>query len=241
MQGGGVLTLANSRIEIGPLIAPTVGIAPGIYNLLSVTDTGAGIDDETKARLFEPFFTTKDRGKGTGLGLSMVMGIVEQSGGHLTVDSQLGRGTTFRLYLPSTTMLAAPTADLQRTIIAARGTERILVVEDEAEVRILVRDVLRQAGYEAIDVVDGERALEVAAELTGEIDLLLTDVIMPKMSGRQLVGRFLELRPGTRVLYMSGYTDDELGHHGILDAHVELIQKPLTPEMLLRRVRDVLK
>ena len=209
----------------------------GGFTTLSVTDTGAGIDARTRAHMFEPFFTTKERGKGTGLGLSMVAGIVEQSGGHVTVDSELGVGTTFRVHLPAVTTEAPPAPTQARTTTQLRGRGRILLVEDEDEVRGLVRDVLRQAGYDVLDASDGEQALALVA---GEIHLLLTDVVMPKMSGRQVAARFLELRPEARVLYMSGYTDDKLGHHGVLDPGVELIQKPLTPDALLRRIRELL-
>ncbi len=222
MQGGGVLTLETSRAEGG-------------HAILSVADTGVGIDAKTKAHMFEPFFTTKDRGKGTGLGLSTVMGIVEQSGGRVTVESEPGRGTTFRVILPAVAADLAPATP--RTITAIRGTGRILLVEDEADVRVLVGSVLRDAGYVVIEASDGELALKA---VDGPIDLLLTDVIMPKMSGRQLAARFREVQPEARVLYMSGYTDDKLGQHGVLDPDVELIQKPLTPDALLRRVRDVL-
>jgi two-component system cell cycle sensor histidine kinase/response regulator CckA len=190
--------------------------------------------------VFDPFFTTKEHGKGTGLGLSTVMGIVEQSGGHITVDSELGRGTTFRVTLPVTDRDPSEPIAIARTATPIHGTQRILVVEDEVDVRVLIREVLSQAGYEVIDAADGLHALTVAASVSGEIDLLLTDVIMPKLSGRELAKRFVKLRPETRVLYMSGYTDDKLGHHGLLDPDIELIQKPLTPDELLRRVRRLL-
>lgn len=227
MRGGGVLTLETST--------------SGGFTTLAIVDTGTGIDPQTQAHLFEPFFTTKDPGKGTGLGLSTVMGIVQQSGGRITVDSVLGHGSTFRVFLPAIAKAAAPVPVAARTLTPILGVERILVVEDEVEVRTLICEVLSGAGYDVIDAGDGEHALEVAAKVRGEIHLLLTDVIMPKLSGRQLAARFLEVRPLTRVLYMSGYTDDKLGHHGVLDPDVELIQKPLTPEVLLRRVRDVLR
>ncbi len=237
MQGGGVLTLETSRVE---LVAGELGLMPGWYHRMSITDTGTGIDEQTRAHVFDPFFTTKEHGKGTGLGLSTVMGIVEQSGGHVAVESELGRGTTFHVYLPITERVPAVPVVVPRATTQVNGTQRILVVEDEVEVRVLIRDVLSQAGYEVIDAVDGMHALSVAAEVNGEIDLLLTDVIMPKLSGRELARRFSEVRPTARVLYMSGYTDDKLGHHGLLDPDVELIQKPLTPDVLLRRVREML-
>jgi len=223
MQSGGRLTLETTHGDG--------------FTTLSVSDTGAGIDAQTQAHMFEPFFTTKERGKGTGLGLSMVAGIVEQSGGHVTVQSTLGVGTTFRVHLPAATV-EAPSAPLQpRTTTQVRGRGRILLVEDEDDVRALIRDVLRHAGYDVIDASDGETAL---AAIAGEVHLLLTDVVMPGMSGRQLAARFQERCPDARVLYMSGYTDDKLGHHGVLDPGVELIQKPLTPDVLLRRIRELL-
>ena len=241
MRGGGVLTLETSHCSLAER-SHALGLDAGEYNTLSISDTGSGIDDATKAHLFEPFFTTKDLGKGTGLGLSTVMGIVQQSGGHLTVDSEVGHGATFRVYLPAIVHKTAPQLiAMPRTITHAGGKFRILVVEDEIEVRTLICDVLRGGGYEVVDADDGEHALAIAGGVHGDIHLLLTDVIMPKMSGRQLASRFVELRPEMRVLYMSGYTDDKLGHHGVLDPDVALIQKPLTPEVLLSRVRAMLK
>jgi two-component system, cell cycle sensor histidine kinase and response regulator CckA len=231
MAGGGVLTLATASIALDD----------GRRGMtLSITDTGTGIDEATKTHVFDPFFTTKEHGKGTGLGLSTVMGIVEQCGGTIGVDSELGRGTTFRVVLPVTDRQPALPVVISRTSTPLNGTQRILVVEDEVEVRVLIREVLSQAGYEVIDAADGLHALTVAASVSGEIDLLLTDVIMPRLSGRELAKRFVKLRPETRVLYMSGYADDKLGHHGLLDPDIELIQKPLTPDELLRRVRSLL-
>jgi len=241
MRGGGVLTLETSHCALAER-SSVLGLAAGSYNTLAITDTGSGIDDTTKAHLFEPFFTTKDLGKGTGLGLSTVMGIVQQSGGHLTVESEVGKGATFRVYLPAIASTVAPHAlALPRTTTHVGGKFRILVVEDEVEVRTLICDVLRGGGYEVLDADDGEHALAVAGRVDGDIHLLLTDVIMPRMSGRQLAARFVDLRPNMRVLYMSGYTDDKLGHHGVLDPDVALIQKPLTPAGLLSRVRAMLK
>ena len=239
MRGGGVLTLETSHCVVAER---KVGLDAGTYNMLAITDTGSGIDDATKAHLFEPFFTTKDLGKGTGLGLSTVMGIVQQSGGHLTVDSEVGHGATFRVYLPAITNAVAPqTIAMPRTITHVGGKFRILVVEDEVEVRTLICDVLRGAGYEVVDADGGDSALTIAEGVTGDIHLMLTDVIMPRMSGRQLAAHFVAIRPDMRVLYMSGYTDDKLGHHGVLDPDVALIQKPLTPAVLLSRVRAMLK
>jgi len=240
MQAGGTLTLVTARTQVDRRLGGELGILPGAYTTLQVIDTGVGIDEQTRARVFDPFFTTKERGKGTGLGLSTVMGIVKQSGGHVTVDSNVGVGTTFRVYLPSSSAVLESPAAMARTATPIRGTERIVLVEDEAQVRILVRDVLRRAGYDVIDAADGEQALSLAAEV-GEVHLLLTDVIMPKMSGPQLAAKFREAHPSARVLYISGYTDDKLGQHGVLEPGVVLVQKPLTPEVLLARVRDVLE
>ena len=227
MEGGGVLTLETSR--------------DGEFNTLAIVDTGTGIDAQTQTHLFEPFFTTKDLGKGTGLGLSTVMGIVQQSGGHITVDSELGRGSTFRVFLPAVAKGVPVQPAVPRTLTPVFGVRRILVAEDEVEVRELICEVLQGAGYEVVDAGDGAHALELASSDDTEIHLLLTDVIMPRISGRELAARFLEVRPTARVLYMSGYTDDKLGHHGVLDPDVDLVQKPLTPEVLLRRVRAALK
>ncbi len=238
MHGGGTLTIVTERAEVAAPLAAELGLVAGTFAVLSVIDTGIGIDEQTRAHVFDPFFTTKERGKGTGLGLSTVMGIVKQSGGHVTVDSRVGHGTTFRVYLPMSTAPIEPLMPaVPRTLTPLPAQGRILLVEDEAPVRELVRDVLLRAGYDVLDAADGEQALSIA-RTAGELHLLLTDVIMPKMSGPQLATRFLEAHPGTPVLFMSGYTDDKLGQ---LDLGVALVQKPLTPDVLLRRVRDVLK
>jgi signal transduction histidine kinase/CheY-like chemotaxis protein len=238
MRAGGTLTIAADRTVVTDSLAP--GLEPGTYAVLSVIDTGIGIDEETRAHVFDPFFTTKEHGKGTGLGLSTVMGIVTQSGGHVTVESGVGHGSTFRVYLPMSGAAIEHAPAIPRTLTPLPAQGRILLVEDEAPVRELVRDVLLRAGYDVLDAADGEQALSIALA-AGDLHLLLTDVIMPKMSGPQLAARFLEARPGTPVLFMSGYTDDKLGQHGVLEPGVELVQKPLTPEGLLRRVREVLK
>ncbi len=236
MRGGGTLTVETARIERAD---STPELPAGRYSMLAITDTGTGIDDATKAHLFEPFFTTKDLGKGTGLGLSTVMGIVQQSGGHITVETELGRGSVFRVYLPAlASPVAVPITPVARTVTPIHGVQRIFVVEDEVEVRTLIVDVLRSAGYDVIEARDGEHALEVAAMIRGEVHLLLSDVIMPKLGGPQVAAKLRERWPTTRVLFMSGYTDDRLGQ--VLDAKVELIQKPLTPALLIQRVRQVL-
>ncbi len=208
--------------------------------MLTVSDTGTGMTEETRARIFEPFFTTKEMDKGTGLGLSTVYGIVKQTGGGISVDSQLDQGTTFRILLPRFEETAE--APRPRTCDGApmRGSELILLVEDEDTVRELASRVLRKKGYSVVDARNGAEALQLCERLDEHIDLLITDVVMPRMSGRELVERLGVLRPETKVIYMTGYTDDAIIHHGVLDSGIELIQKPFKPASLLRKIREVL-
>ncbi len=238
MPQGGSLTIetANTLID-ADYARKHVSARLGRYVRLKVRDTGCGMDEETRSRIFEPFFTTKERGKGTGLGLSTVYGIVKQSGGHIIVDTQPASGTTFRILLPMAeereTETAAP---LQAHHL--KGSETILVVEDEEAVRKLTRIILSVAGYTVLEASNGFEALEMCGQRA--IDLLLTDVVMPQMSGRELVEKVSVMCPQMKVLYMSGYTDDAIVRHGVLDAGVPLLQKPFTPDALSQKVREVL-
>jgi PAS domain S-box-containing protein len=241
MPQGGTLTIETANFEIDPEFASKhLDLLPGNYVMLAVSDTGCGMDEKTQARIFEPFFTTKEKGRGTGLGLSTVYGIVKQSGGNIWVYSEPGQGTVFKVYLPQLQEDAeAPRKSVVETVVP-RGSETILLVEDEDVVRGLARQILEQAGYNVLDASGGEEAIRLCRERRGPIDLLLTDVVMPETSGREIARRLTKLRPATRVLYMSGYTDDAIVHHGVLDSDVEFIQKPFTPVALARKVREVL-
>jgi len=214
-------------------------IRPGRYVMLSVSDTGMGMDKETQSRIFEPFFTTKEKGKGTGLGLSTVYGIVKQSGGYVIVQSEKGHGSSFHIYLPQAQGVAekqaAPVADA-----ALGGTETILLVEDEESVRQLVRDTLVSKGYQLLEAESGEGGLEAALVHKGKIDLVITDVVMPGMGGRELVKQLVKARPGTKVLYLSGYTEDAITSDGSIEGGTAFLQKPFSLQHLSRKVREVL-
>ena len=239
MPDGGKLTIETSNVELGDTsILEHRPASPGPYVLLSVRDAGTGMDESTKANLFEPFFTTKETGRGTGLGLATVYGIVKQSGGFISVDSELGVGTTFKIYLPRVD--EAPSDLPGRSPEAFHGTETVLLAEDSAGVRAVAREVLKRNGYAVIQASDGQAALDLAATHSGPIHLLVTDVIMPEMSGRQLADRLREVRPELKVLFVSGYTDDAIIRHGMLEPGIAFLQKPFTPEALARKVRAVL-
>jgi len=205
--------------------------------MLAVTDTGTGMDNATQARIFEPFFTTKETG--TGLGLSTTFGIVKQSGGHLWVYSEPGRGSTFKVYLPRSSGdgVAAKAAG---PAPVDRGSETILLVEDEEQVRAITRSILARNGYQVLEAKGPVDAVTLCERFAGTIHLLLTDLVMPKMSGRELAEKLSPQRRGMRVLFMSGYTHDTVVHHGVLEASIAFLQKPLTPESLTRKVREVL-
>jgi PAS domain S-box-containing protein len=240
MPGGGRLALETARIVLDDeSAARRVGARPGSYALIAVTDTGIGMDDATLGRIFEPFFSTKEPGKGTGLGLSTVYGIVQQSGGHLVVHSQPGRGSTFQVYLPVTGAEADP-AIPEAPLGRLRGSETILVVEDEPQVRATMRAVLARFGYDVLDAQNAGEALLVSEEHKAPIDLLVTDVVLPRMSGCELAVRLTRTRPDMRVLYVSGYTGHAVLQERAPDVIAPFFEKPITPEPFVRRVRDVL-
>ncbi|HXA57129.1 MAG TPA: PAS domain S-box protein [Candidatus Acidoferrum sp.] len=243
MPNGGRLTIEASNVEIGTDVphAPTV-VAPGRYVMLAVTDNGCGMNEEIRAHIFEPFFTTKEKGKGTGLGLATVYGIVKQSGGYVWVYSEPGLGTTFKIYLPRIAeeeAMASASGDSD-AMASPRGSEVVLLVEDEKGVRDLTREYLQLSGYTVLDAQDGESALEIARTHAGPIHALITDVVMPGLSGRELGERMSDIRPGIKVLYMSGYTDQSAFRNGILDKGAELLQKPFGMSTLASKLREVL-
>ena len=243
MPKGGRLTIEASNVEMGTEVShrPTV-VAPGKYVMLAVTDNGCGMSEDTKAHIFEPFFTTKEKGKGTGLGLATVYGIVKQSGGYVWVYSEPGIGTTFKIYLPRIDEVESLTGagDEPDSGIAQRGSEVVLLVEDEKGVRELTREYLETSGYTVLDAVDGSSALELAREHHGPIHVLITDVVMPGLSGRELSEQIAKLRPEIKVLYMSGYTDQSAFRNGILEKGSELLQKPFGMSTLASKLREIL-
>ena len=240
MPTGGKLVIETADAELTEQYAELhQAVIPGRYVMLAVSDTGVGMDAQTKARIFEPFFTTKEKGKGTGLGLSTVYGIVKQSGGYVWVYSEPGHGTTFKLYLPRVDAPAEPQAPPRETATLT-GTETILLAEDDEILRPLTKGLLTKLGYTVLDAKSAEQALAVAGARQGPIHLLVADVVMPGASGRELARRLAQSRPETRVLYVSGYTDDAIVHHGMLEPGLKFLQKPFTPAALARKVREVL-
>ena len=241
MPQGGNLTIETSSVDLDQDYAGRhVGVVAGSYVMLAVSDTGTGMDEVTQARIFDPFFTTKEKGKGTGLGLSTVYGIVKQSGGNIWVYSEPGQGTTFKVYFPELAVSPQTTAVVSVEPAIPGGSETILLVEDEDVVRGLARTILEHAGYNVLEASCGDDAVRMGLQRVEPIDLLLTDVVMPETSGKEVADRLGEMQPGLRVLFMSGYTDEAIVHHGVLDANVEFIQKPFTPASLAKKVREVL-
>jgi len=241
MPNGGRVTVETSRVEIDEGYASThINVLPGPYVMLAVSDTGGGMDAETRKHIFEPFFTTKELGKGTGLGLSTVYGIVKQSGGNIWVYSEPHHGTVFKVYLPAVTQITVETTAAPKADAIPRGTETILIVEDEPQIRQLASECFTHCGYNVLSTADGLEALQLIERLEEPIDLILSDVVMPKVSGRELAERVSILWPSTKVLFMSGYTNDAIVNHGIMDGATWFIQKPFALDALARLVREVL-
>ena len=240
MPHGGKFSIETGFVEWGESqVQSRPGAQAGPYVMLAVRDTGVGMNEETLGHIFEPFFTTKGVGKGTGLGLSTIHGIVEQSGGYVEAESELGRGTTFKIYMPRVVDAQADSGKPE-AVPASGGQETVLVVEDQAEVRRYTATALKAYGYQVIQAENADEALLLGERESGRIDLILTDVVMPSLSGRELADRLRERWPGMKVLFMSGYTDDTMVHHGVLQKDVEFIQKPFSPAQLAIKVREML-
>jgi two-component system, cell cycle sensor histidine kinase and response regulator CckA len=241
MPGGGRLVIETSNVQIDDTYVKThMGVTPGDFVMVAVSDTGEGMDSVTRLSIFEPFFTTKKRGKGTGLGLATVYGTVKQCGGDIWVYSEPGQGTTFKLYFPRVT--ESPLNVVARGSEPAKihGGETLLLVEDEAQVRDLTARMLKTLGYKVLTAGSGDEAIRVAAAHAGKIALLISDVVMPSMSGKQVADAMAGLRPGIKVLYLSGYTEHTVVHHGVLDSTVDFLAKPFTREALSQKVHEIL-
>jgi CheY-like chemotaxis protein len=241
MPKGGRITVETANARLDETYARThMGVKPGDFVMVAVSDNGCGMDAETRRRIFEPFFTTKEKGMGTGLGLATVYGSVKQLGGDIWVYSEPGQGTTFKLYFPRVAEVADPPSSDPMGVDREPATETILVVEDEEAVRDLTVKILRKLGHTVLAAANGAEAIAIAKSYAGPIALLLTDVVMPNMSGRQVADELLKLRPELKVLYLSGYTDNTVVHHGVLEDGVEFLPKPYSREALARKIRDVL-
>lgn len=242
MPHGGKLVIETTNRDFDEFsVQYAQGLVPGPYVLLAVSDTGSGMDGSTLSHLFEPFFTTKERGRGTGLGLSTSYGIVKQNQGAILVYSELGLGSTFKIYLPRVDEPADPLETQEPERINFRGTETVLVVEDEEGVRRVLLEMLQQAGYRVLSACGGQEAIDMCRAIDAPVHVLITDVVMPKMGGRELAARLRQVTPGIRVLFVSGYADSVVLHHGILEADTHFLQKPFTVEQLGRKVREVLE
>ncbi len=242
LSSGGRITIqtANAELTHDELRHEYNYIRPGYYVMLAVSDDGHGMDKETQARIFEPFFTTKEKGKGTGLGLSTVYGIIKQTGGYILVRSEPGKGSTFRIYLPRVEDAAQPAKQVVVPPPQSSGSETVLLVEDEESVRQLVRETLEARGYKVLEADNGETALQIAGQQTEPLHMLITDVVMPGMGGRELASNIRTSRPKTKILYLSGYTEDAVVHEGVLESGASFLQKPFTLQTLARKVREVL-
>jgi len=243
MLDGGELTIETSNVTLTEprLRAEGIGLKPGFYVMLSIADTGTGMDAATRQRAFEPFFTTKPQGKGTGLGLATVYGIVKDRQGDVWVYSELGRGSIFKVYLPRVEAAGEPRpVEASAPAVDLSGTETVLVVEDNAMLRTVARETLATAGYKVLEAGDAYTALRIAKGHKGAIDLLVTDVVMPGLNGRELADRLLKQRPGLRVLFMSGYTNDAVVQQRVLQGDAPFLSKPFTPLVLLRKTAEVL-
>jgi CheY-like chemotaxis protein len=241
MPGGGKLTVETANASLSADYALSHGAPAGPYVMLAVTDTGCGMDLGLQEHVFEPFFTTKAPGKGTGLGLATVYGIVKQSDGHIWLYSEPGKGTCFKIYLPRVDeFVPDPVSAAGGVPIVPKGTETLLLVEDEYQVRQIVKAILEQQGYDVLEAATGEEALKVAALHGSRLHLLMTDLVMPQMSGRELAEQLNSTLPNLKVLYMSGYTDDAIVRHGLLDQSLSFIQKPFDAATAARKVREVL-
>jgi CheY-like chemotaxis protein len=241
MPHGGRLTIATAEVELDEDAVATHGEGrPGVHVVLAVSDTGVGMTEDVRKHLFEPFYTTKGSGAGTGLGLATVFGVVKQSGGQIYVYSEEGRGTTFKIYFPAADPGHAIHFGSAADPDAERGTETVVVVEDDESVRELVRLMLSNRGYDVLAAVDGEEAARLCAEHPGGVQLLLTDVVMPEVNGRVLAERLGALFPGLRILFMSGYSDEAVVRHGIIRPGTAFIEKPFSEGSLARKVREVL-
>jgi two-component system, cell cycle sensor histidine kinase and response regulator CckA len=241
MPNGGKLTMETANVAFDP---DTVGrypeLKPGEYVMLAITDTGIGMSAELRTRVFEPFFSTKDVGQGTGLGLSTCYGIIKQSGGHISVYSEVARGTTFKIYLPCFESRAAIVVPPPAPSDLPRGTETILLVEDDPALREMAAVLLRRLGYRVLAAANGVEALSLKHQHAGHLDLLFTDVVMPHMSGKELADRIKALSPHSRILFTSAYAENAIVNHGVLIKGVALLQKPFTPSALAHKVRQVL-
>jgi CheY-like chemotaxis protein len=241
MPDGGKLTIQTANAELDAAFTREhPGSVPGQYIMLAVTDTGTGMDPETQAQIFEPFFTTKGRDQGTGLGLATVYGVVKQSVGYIAVESEKGKGASFKIYLPRIEQPVATRCESSQAPLNVRGSETILLVEDAEPLRLLAQLFLKENGYQVLTAADGAEAQQVAALNPGPIHLLLTDVVMPGINGRVLAEQLAPRDPAMKVLYMSGYTDSFIAGHGVLEEGIHLLHKPFTEEALMRKVRELL-